>query len=286
MRLKYISPQRRRVHEVRFLNPDEDAPKTLNPSNANKIFGGPGLALSAYAGEVLVSSGSDGLRHGAILGGESRTNIPDHAIQDASFRCGWTGFNLMNYIDQAHFDYLMNDTEIDDRRLVHPRTEKREARRIKKFASRVVKAETMDRTELLSENPILYAFNSGSSAFLYRSNGDLAITNIIDGRNQPHLSQRVRVVSMTKDKKVQRPVSHAVIPGGCVLEFFDKVQICQNGAVGMLQEGAMFSTRSYINSRRYRNLVTTVSEEWISIFSTYPVDFAEYHPRIIRDDDE
>jgi len=262
------------VHEIP-LNFDREAYK-FHPGKIRRVFDGSGMSLSAKGGEILVSSGHDGLVNGTISEG-GKTRVSDRPIREVSFRCGWNGFNLLNYFDQSHFDYLINDTAKSDLKIERFRVDEGPTKRITKFGIKVLPGQSLERIAAVQGNSVVYAFNSSSSTYMYDTSGTLTISSILKekGNEIPHLSSRPKTMKMGAEKRgmINRPVSHAIVPGGCVIEFFDRVEICQKNKVETLQGGAMLSTRSYINSVRYKNLVTTVSEEAITIFSIYPLDF-------------
>jgi len=273
------------VHEIR-LNPDDNG-YDIRPGKLERIFDGVGMSLSAKGGEVLVSTGHDGLMNGTIRDDRKHTIVNEHPIQDVSFRSGWSGFNLLNYVDQSRFNYLINDTIRSQRKIERSKFDERPSKQIAKFGSKVLSGQSMDRGGSFSKRSVIYAFNSASSAFMYDTSGQLTISSIIkDAHNEAHLSSRPKTIDLGKRSRIDRPVSHAVIPGGCIIEFFDRVQLCQNNEVTVLQEGAMLSTKSYMSSARYKNLLTTVGDDFVTIFSIYPLDFKSQSRRPIPQDEE
>lgn len=72
------------------------------------------------------------------------------------------------------------------------------------------------------------------------------------------------------------PISASVVPGGCVLEFFDSVVIVQGGEVLDLEQESVYGVRTYMNSLRYRNLISITKKNSLTVHSVDPFGTYNY----------
>ena len=63
------------------------------------------------------------------------------------------------------------------------------------------------------------------------------------------------------------PLKAAIVPNGCVVEFFDKVMLYQNNEVQLLEDTPVYGIRTYMGSRNYTDIVTVTKEDSVSFHS-------------------
>ena len=81
-----------------------------------------------------------------------------------------------------------------------------------------------------------------------------------------------------RKRKVEKVISGSLVPNGCVIEYFDKVELYQKGKAYTLIEKPVNNVRTYIGSRNYRDMVTIIAEDGVSFHSVDSFDLIDSTP--------
>lgn len=266
------------------LNPQDNY--HLKPNKPELRFDAKITHLSAKSGEVIISANSEGLFHGSFLNEKNKLKVIPIPVAKKSIRTGWSSYDVINYEEHNNFEYFVNDTARIDNNLIYSRfDEQTERRRITEFGiSKYGMSELMAHSNVKVED-ISYCFNSSTSGFFFTKDGQFVNINLNKENKQDYYftSRNHILPNLEKKKKLLiRPVSSSIVPKGCVIEYFDKVVLYQNGKAKIIENSPSINVRSYPNSIRYRNLISITKDEEISIHSIYPFD--ETPIKLIFDD--
>ena len=259
------------------LNPDFDNRYyPLSPTNFEKCFDQKVISLSARAGKVVLSADKEGLFYGNALVENASVKIDDNSnIPGRSLRTGWSDFDLINYESASQFSYLQNKTaDMDngssDRFRFGDKIERKE---IVDFATSTFSMSAMmEKTNIKSEN-VRYSFNSKDRSFFVLDDGsfvNIGIKKMDD--EQVQYSSVVRTLPRLMSGAKVKPLKAAIVPNGCVVEFYDKVVLYQNGAAQVLEQVPSYNIRTYMGSRNYRNMVTITKSDSVSFHSVDVMD--------------
>lgn len=255
----------------------KDNKYSINPSHLRRKFDAKVVGLNASCGSVVVSAGEDGLFFGPFEMDKGIT-MNEHAVEDVSYRTSWSSTDIVNYKSASYFDYLISNVErYEDKPLFSKFDERYERKRIVKINDYKYEQDKLLGAEQFAADDILYAFNGTSSSFVITRDGFYNM-NFVKDANDIHLSSKVNELSLFgKRRKAEKPISASVVPAGCVIEFFDNIVAVRGNRVVELEKEPAYSVRTYMNSYRYRNLVSVTKQDCVSIhslnpFSTY--DFA------------
>lgn len=248
----------------------QDDRYTINPTHLCKKFDAKVVGLNASCGSVVVSAGQDGLFFGPFEMDEGIT-MEEQAVEDVSYRTSWSSTDIVNYKSSSCFDYLASQVEkYEDKPRFSKFDERTERKRIVKINERKFGQDKLLGAEQFAEDDILFAFNGSSSSFVLTKEGFYNM-NFVKTENDVHLSSRVNELSLfDKKRKVEKPVSASVVPAGCVIEFFDHIVAVRDNRVVELENEPAYSVRSYMGSVRYRNLVSVVKQDSVSVHSLDP----------------
>jgi hypothetical protein len=259
------------LYEI-MLNPQDRY--HLKPSKPELRFDAKITNLNAKSGEVIISANSDGLYHGNFFNPQNRLKVVEKPAAKKSIRTGWSGYDVINYEEQNNFEYFVNETANIENKVSFSRfDESSERKRITEFGkSKHDLSELLSSTDLHLDN-ISYCFNSSASGFFFTKDGDFLNINL-NKEKKEQLSFRSRthkLPNLESSKKIlRRPISSAIVPKGCVVEYFDKVVLYQNSKANVIETSASINVRAYSNSIRYRNLITVTKNEEVTIHSIYP----------------
>ena len=78
--------------------------------------------------------------------------------------------------------------------------------------------------------------------------------------------------------KVGRPVSASILPNGCVIEFFDNVVLYQDNKSSVIENTPSITVRSFVNSYRYKNIVSATKEDECTFHSVETFDIIGTSP--------
>lgn len=256
----------------------QDDNYSINPSQLRKKFDAKVYDLNASCGSIVISAGEDGLFFGPFDMDEGVT-IEERPAENISYRTSWSSTDIVNYKSSSYFDYLSNQVEkFEDKPRFSKFDERSERKRIVKLNERKICLDTLLSAKQFSEDNIIYAFNGSASSFVLTKEGFYNM-NFVKVENGVHLSSRVNELSLfNKKRKFEKPISASVVPAGCVIEFFDSVVAVRNNQVLELEKEPAYSVRTYMNSVRYRNLVSVTMQDEVSIHSLDPFSTYNFVP--------
>lgn len=254
------------------LNPDfNDQYYRLRPTRFEKCFDSKVVSLSARAGKVVLSADREGLFYGDALVENSRINISDHNnVPGRSLRTGWSDFDIINYESARQFRYLTNDTVNTDK-LSSDRFrfgDKLERKEIVSFATSAFDMSQMMEHSNIDKEAIRFSFNSKGRSFFVMNDGSFINIRIKKVEGEPiQYSSVSRPLPQLSGAGLKSPLKAAVVPNGCVVEFFDKVILYQNNDVHLLEDTPVYGIRTYMGSRNYTDIVTVTKEDSVSFHS-------------------
>lgn len=256
----------------------QDDRYSINPTHLCKKFDAKVVGLNASCGSVVVSAGQDGLFFGPFEMDEGIT-MNEQAVEDISYRTSWSSTDIVNYKSSSYFDYLTSKVEKYEAKPRFSKFDERtERKRIVKINEHKFGQDKLLGSEQFDLDDILYAFNGSSSSFVLTKDGFFNM-NFVKKENDVHLSSRVNELSLfDKKRKVEKPISASVVPAGCVIEFFDQIVAVRDNQVVELEKEPAYSVRSYMNSVRYRNLVSVTKQDRVSIHSLDPFGTYDFVP--------
>jgi hypothetical protein len=249
------------------------------------------LYLTARAGEVVMSAGSDGLFHGVIMDPSQPILFQNHCSIASSIRTGWSGFDVINYETQSTFTYLRNEVETVKSRRHHfsPDDESSEKKTISSFASEQISMEQfLYRLDLSTEN-VRLSFNNLERCFFILNDNKCVAAYVDRSGNSPHLKRRLQTIATIRGvrslKDLGRPYSAIGSELGTVIEFFDRVVLVHGGRAQLLESLPAISVRTFPTSRRFRRIVLITQEDSVVIHSVPPTRSPQYLPKTLSDVD-
>lgn len=255
------------------LNPDFNDPYyRLRPSRFEKCFDSKVVSLSARAGKVVLSADREGLFYGDALVENARIHINDNNnVPGRSLRTGWSDFDLINYESARQFSYLINDTANTDK-LSSDRFrfgDKLERKEIVNFATSAFDMSQMLEHTNIDKEAIRFSFNSKGRSFFLMNDGSFINIRIkkVEGEPIQYSSVSRPLPQLAGAGIKSSPLKAAIVPNGCVVEFFDKVMLYQNNEVQLLEDTPVYSIRTYMGSRNYTDIVTVTKEDSVSFHS-------------------
>jgi hypothetical protein len=235
--------------------------------------------ITAKAGSLMLSSNSDGLFHGQLWAINERLKVKQKPVQEQSLRSGWSGYDVINYTSQNSFDYLKNSYGRNSERkfLYSAGDEDSQKIWIDKVGDESISMDELFENIDINIEDIIYSFNSSESCFMFMKNGSFIhsyLNKNYKNDRDVKLSSRIHDLPKNKERNtVNRPISTRIVPNGCVVEYFDKVILMQNGNKIILENKGVTAIKTYPASIRYRNLITIFDGENLSIHSLFPLEF-------------
>lgn len=264
------------------LCPQDDG-YNINPSKLKKIFDQKTVCISAKSGTIFASAGHEGLFVGRIDFSDT-ARIDDRPILSKSLRTSWSSYDIFNYSESNRFSYVVNDVEkVPSQSKFSKHDEKNEKVILSKIASNEFQMDEMLGASRFGEDNILFCFNSGQNGFFYLNDGEFYLTNILktgDGEHKRFSSRNKKLP--LKNKKVQQPLSAQLVQSGCVVEFMNGVSVFQNNVQLEVETEPIITMRTYLTSIRYRNLMSIVKDDYITLHALYP--FLDYSSQSLEDD--
>lgn len=255
-------------------------------NGVERVFDLPTLSLSAKAGELVMSGGNEGLFHAGVtrhMAGLQPRKAPN---AQRSVRTAWSGYDLVNYLDQKAFHYLKNTWELIGRHEMRPyrfsdMDDTRERVRITSFGEDQFSAEQVLPSAFADWANVTFAQNSNEHCFLVlRDNACLALRWRKDTADRPpHLSERPRTIGRLRGgSSLGVPTNAAAFPNGLVLEYFDQVFLLFRNRVRRIENQPAIATRTFMTSRRFRQLILVVREDGIRLHCVLPDPETEMAP--------
>lgn len=222
------------------------------------------ICLTARLGALNVSCGDQGLFSAFDEFHWSHNGfVRDiHQVADKSLRTAWFGDDLVNY-PRASAPSLLKGMH----QTVDVEGFERERRILVDFE------EEKENLDYLFEGlgtqeapvPVRYAYNSNNTFFVQTEDGDFATVGTRRDRGDEPAAQFARSYAGTGGRILS---AHFVAPG-LVLETDDQVLAFVNGEVMPIVSSEVLSVRSFMRSKRYRNLVTITKEDGILLTSLF-----------------
>ncbi|MBR1784609.1 MAG: hypothetical protein IJ760_04125 [Bacteroidales bacterium] len=255
------------------LNPDfNDKYYRLRPTRFEKCFDSKVVSLSARAGKVVLSADREGLFYADALVENQRVRVSDNSnVPGRSLRTGWSDFDVINYESARQFRYLANETANTDR-LSSDRFrfgDKIERKEITSFATATFEMADMMEHASIDKEQIRFCFNSKGRSFFVMNDGSFVNIKIKKTDDAPikYSSVSRQLPQLGNSGGVASPLKAAIVPNGCVVEFFDKVVLYQSGEAQVLEHNPVYSIRTYMGSRNYTDIVTVTKEDAVSFHS-------------------
>lgn len=250
---------------------------SIEPKKFQKKFDAKVVGLNASCGSVVVSAGQEGLFN-APFDIDTGVRVDEEPVQNVSYRTAWSAHDIVNYSSSSHFDYLTSLLgKNEDRPLRSKFDERTERLKIVKLCDKKIDMNRLFSVNQIALDDIVYAFNSSNSSFILSYDGFYHMNFVKTDKESVHLSSRKNeLVLFDRKRKFEKPISASVVPGGCVLEFFDSVVIIQGGEVIDLEQEPVYGVRTYMNSLRYRNLISITKTNAVTVHSIAPFGTYNY----------
>lgn len=250
---------------------------TIEPKKFQKKFDAKVVGLNANSGSVVVSAGQEGLFY-APFDIDTGVRVDEEPVQKVSYRTSWSAHDIVNYSSSSHFDYLTSLLEKNEDRPLRSKFDERTERlKIVKLCDKKIDMNRLFSVNQIALDEIVYAFNSSNSSFILTYDGFYHMNFVKTDKELVHLSSRINeLVLFDRKRMIEKPISASVVPGGCVLEFFDSVVIVQGGEVIDLEQEPVYGVRTYMNSLRYRNLVSITKVNAVTVHSIDPFGTYNY----------
>ena len=255
----------------------------MNNPAMHKRFDAKVVHVDAKFETVVISAGREGLFTGNVP--EKReTIVTEKEVMKRSFRSAWSIYNIMNYEQPNEFTCLVNDVEkipMGERK--RKRFESQESYKILEVGKerlsmdQLMKSVKERRKEKM--NQVSYTFNSHQYGYFLKRNGKLLRMNIRSKQDDDfYYSSVIQEYSIEKSVKGEKPISASILPNGCVLEYFDKVVLYQDGKTFIIENEPTVTVRSFVNSYRYKNLVAVTKEDGCTFHSVDTLDMIPTMP--------
>ena len=255
----------------------------MNNPAMHKRFDAKVVHVDAKFDTVVISAGREGLFTGNVP--ENReTIVTEKEVMKRSFRSAWSIYNIMNYEQPNEFTCLVNDVEkipMGERK--RKRFESQESYKILEVGKerlsmdQLMKSVKERRKEKM--NQVSYTFNSHQYGYFLKRNGKLLRMNIRSKQDDDfYYSSVIQEYSIEKSVKGEKPISASILPNGCVLEYFDKVVLYQDGKTFIIENEPTVTVRSFVNSYRYKNLVAVTKEDGCTFHSVDTLDMIPTMP--------
>jgi len=256
------------------LNPEDRY--FLNPDKLEKCFDTKVTHLNAKSGEVIISANSEGLYHGSFLNSKNKLKVNEMPIANKSIRTGWSSYDVINYEEQNTFEYFVNETAALDNKPEYSKfDEQTERKRITEFGKTKYQMSKLLENSQLKQEEISYCFNSSNVGFFFTKDGRFVNINLNkENKDYFYFTSRIHSLPSLDDnsQSFKRPISTSIVPKGCVVEYYDKVILYQNGKAKFIEKSPSINVRTYPSSIRYKNLVTVTKDNEVSIHSIFPFD--------------
>ena len=252
---------------------------SISPSKLSHKFDAKVSGLNAGYGNVIVSSGREGLFNAPFDENTKSITVYEQPNSPISYRTGWSSSNIVNYDGDDSFEYLENEVKKIDNTIGYSKYDSKGSKEvISKIGSKKFGMDEMLKKRNVEKPKILYTFNSSQASFFCTKDGINVLNFKSDKDDNRYLSSNMKSLFIGHKKKFQKPISASVVPAGCVIEFFDSVSLFHSGMEVVLEKEPTFRVRSFMNSIRYRNLVAATKMNDITIHSLEPFDTYDFRP--------
>jgi hypothetical protein len=233
-------------------------------------------SLGTGYGVVTASCGKEGL-FSAFGEYEHHRHVNERSLRRTaarSVRSGWIGRNLLNYGDNASAS--LYEAKREPRKSPTPpgvRAAEQEAEdtvvtALKETRIRLSQLLWSEDTLPLGLDDVQYAFNSPQVVFVRTYDGMFH-----SWRWQPPTKKREGrfVYRKNLEPSAERVLRASVSGAGVVVETDERVRLFSSGKWITLYDGPVISVRTFLSSRRFKNLIAITAEEGVWLVSV--VDF-------------
>lgn len=255
----------------------------MNNPAMHKRFDAKVVHIDAKFETVVISAGHEGLFTGYVPENEV-SDVTEKEIMKKSFRSAWSIYNIMNYEQPNEFTCLVNGVEripMGERK--RKRFESQESYKILEVGKEQLSMEQLMKS--VKErgkdkmNHVSYTFNSHQYGYFLKKNGKLLRMNIRSKQEDDfYYSSVIQEYQIEKSVKGEKPISASILPNGCVLEYYDKVVLYQDGKTSVIENEPTITVRSFVNSYRYKNIVAVTKEEGCTFHSVDTIDMIPSMP--------
>lgn len=249
------------LYESRF---SQDDNTIVNQTNLERVFDSKVVSVNAKYGAIAISADKEGLFSSELSDEDSPIRVSDKPVLDGrSLRTDWKDVDLLNYDSASEFSYLHNEYERTEKQqpFYYQLRKGNEHKRITEIGIQIEDMMPILDNLQIQKDEVDYCFNSGSVAFFRLTNGEFFAT---DFQSRQGGAYRKEIKEVGRRKKI---LSSAVIPNGCVLNYFDKTVMYRDGKSFVLSDEPAYGIRSYMNAKRYRSILTVNNEHSLCVFS-------------------
>ncbi|EMR01864.1 hypothetical protein [Cesiribacter andamanensis] len=133
-------------------------------------------------------------------------------------------------------------------------------------------------TQDLDLEQIEFSFNSNGYCFFILKNGSFVSVYLRKDtrRDSVNFQKTLSYLPVNLiEQNLGGIVSSAILPRGCVMEFFDSVMVIQNTKSYLIENESTLTIKTFPTSRRFKNIILAFKDDSFSIHSTFPVDLNE-----------
>lgn len=245
-----------------------------------KVFDAPVVSLSAKAGELIMSAGTEGLFHGTVQPRRAHLTV-QRSITGRSIRTSWKAWDIVNYTGGREFEYLRNEWEqIPAGAPRHFRfsadDESNERVRITSFAASRYGAQELGVTAWKEWERAVFAQATNQTCVIVLDDNSCIWLGWNTHRERgPYLTRRRQSLPRIGTRRLGTPISMAPLSTGFVVEYFDRVYLVGHGAAQLLECQPALSVRTFLPSRRFRCLVLVVREDGVALHAVLPQQFGK-----------
>jgi hypothetical protein len=235
-----------------------DTSKGLKVIDSQKKFDHRVLNVSAKIGQVLVSTGKDGLFGGSIW--DEYFKISEDIIEKESYKTLWTSWNFNNYISGTEFNHFVNLTiDEPERKFYYSRQdEERSKKRLTEIG-----VEVLNSNDLIREKDNRYIVNSNEVFFLFKNSGAIVTQRLKRDDQTSWFSSHAKTIYPSFKEKI---IEVKAAKNSLAIETFDSLFLLTDSKLVELSKSAPLNFRTYLSSIRLRNLVSAIFPDYSEIY--------------------
>ncbi len=233
-------------------------------SAPRKVFDTRTVNLSAYSGEVAISTGKNGLFHGTLWTENGELKVFDSLIEPVSFRTSWMNTNVVNYQSKKEFSYLINRTKKEIKRKYgysNIDDDKRKFR-IVEFATRKITSQDI----VDEETDTHYILNSSSKYFYIKRDKSIVVSSFIKSPTGDYHLSRIKTKFDLPRLPESEPLEARIMRNGVVIEYFDSVYVFIDNELHQLMDKPVYSVRTFAGSLRHKRTICITHDEGVELF--------------------
>ncbi len=248
----------------------------IKPQNGlAKIFDSRTIGISARSGELMFSADDEGLFHGSLWEGDSKTKVFEKSFANKSLRTGWRGFDVLNYKRNSYFEYIKNETEKMAQRpyFYSSMDESPEKVRISKMAVNNYPMDVVLHEQGFATEDIQFCFNNSKTSFFFLQNGHVIATNWAHkSQEEARLSSKPHELSQDSPEYLGRPCSAISFAKGIIIKYFDKVVFLHHNQFSIIETEPVISVRTFPSSIQFKRLICITREDGLALHAIFPTD--------------